>query len=80
MRIMISSALALAVLAAFSAVGSVVANGGSNGLGYSATPLGVIILTARGGMDMGRGGSVGPYFADANGMTLYTFDKDPTGQ
>ncbi len=44
-----------------------------------ATPLGVTIQPATPAGYDGTGAS-GPYFADAAGMTLYTFDKDPAGK
>ncbi len=44
-----------------------------------ATPLGVTIQPATPAGYDGTGAS-GPYFGNAAGMTLYTFDKDPTGK
>ena len=44
-----------------------------------ATPHGVTIQPGSPAGYDGTGAS-GPYFGDARGMTLYTFDKDPAGQ
>ena len=50
----------------------------STGFTAPATPRGVTIQPATPAGYDGTGAS-GPYFGDAVGMTLYTFDKDPIG-
>ncbi len=74
-----AATVAVSLTIAAGALASAPARAAGSPFEAPATPLGVTIQPATPAGYDGSGAS-GPYFGNAEGMTLYTFDKDPAGK